>query len=241
MARLKVIAVDCSPLLAQEEKTQALYSKYLPSQEIKTLQRFRQFHDKARSALGRILLRQTLLEYTASPAATPRDFVIDAQPGQKPRLTNASICPTVSDFNIAHDGSWIVVGVTETGLIGVDVAQARLHGGESADDLATIFASELTTDEQQYLKYKSPNKLLDFYTIWAVKEAYVKATGEGILGGLTRINVVMENGCLVDTEVDGKRCPLAITTRAIDDGQYIIAVACDHASDIQVVPVCNLL
>ena len=39
--------------------------------------------------------------------------------------------------------------------------------------------------------------------IWAAKEAYVKALGEGVTFGLQRIDVHVDNECLATIRVDG--------------------------------------
>lgn len=84
------------------------------------------------------------------------------------------------------------------------------------------------------------HKLLHFYCIWAVKEAYVKAIGTGIaLFDLSTINVQLsiETSRVVvnSVTVEGKLCPLNFHVSLMDNSTYVYAVA--TSNDLNQVPI----
>lgn len=87
--------------------------------------------------------------------------------------------PTVSGdlhFSVSHSGARVVVAVTRTGPVGVDV---EVLGGR--DDVARIARLVLSEAERQVLDDLPPaNRVRAFLRYWTRKEALVKATGEGL-------------------------------------------------------------
>ncbi|KAJ1718996.1 hypothetical protein LPJ61_006404, partial [Coemansia biformis] len=124
----------------------------------------------------------------------------------------------VADFNISHDGGWVLAGVTGRGMIGVDVA--RIHCPEG------MAHSEYVGEFEMQVK-QSPAILRDFYRIWTAKEAYVKALGTGIADtDLATIDVCLaHNADGVDVQVDGKCAPLEFVSGTLDNCHvYCVAV-----------------
>lgn len=88
-------------------------------------------------------------------------------PLRKPFLPGTDV-----DFNIAHSGEYVVVALSETASVGVDLEQELPL--ETWD-----LQAQLTADEQWRLGQAAEPPLL-FYTYWTQKEAVLKATGQGM-------------------------------------------------------------
>ena len=101
--------------------------------------------------------------------SVPHPLESAAQPDGKPYLIGA---PQVQ-FNLSHAGDWAVCAVGSH-PVGVDIEQCRA----GRRDVARRF---FHPDEVQYLDTLSPAARTDaFYTLWTLKESYVKADGRGL-------------------------------------------------------------
>jgi len=88
-------------------------------------------------------------------------------------------------FNLAHSEAIALVGITLAGLIGVDVEQIRSL--KDADELVARFFSQRENDAFQRLP--ADQKPAAFFNLWTRKEAWLKATGDGIAQYLNRVEV----------------------------------------------------
>ncbi|CAO3618998.1 unnamed protein product [Cunninghamella blakesleeana] len=88
------------------------------------------------------------------------------------------------DFNISHDGDWVIFGATEkTNMsIGVDVVSLKNETYGGVDDFIFSFHDQLTRGETNILKNISneEKRLTTFFQIWGLKESYIKAHGKGL-------------------------------------------------------------
>ncbi len=133
----------------------------------------------------RAFVRLCLSRYTLS---APHTLTLTTEANGKPHLTNAWL-PIV--FNLSHSHNMAIVAVGIDHAVGVDIeitsrrrsqhsiAERYFHPTEAA-----IF-KQLTETEQ----------CIYFFQLWTLKEAFLKATGEGISGGLdkTAFNLHGEN------------------------------------------------
>ena len=101
--------------------------------------------------------------------SVPRPLDIAANENGKPYLTAA---PDVH-FSLSHSAAWAVCAVSDhpVGNIGFEGAA-----------LLNVYADRFFhPDEVQYLSSLSPAERENaFYTLWALKESYVKADGRGL-------------------------------------------------------------
>lgn len=98
----------------------------------------------------------------------PRPLDIAANENGKPYLTAA---PDVH-FSLSHSAAWAVCAVSDH-PVAVDIQQCRSF----KPNMLTL----LPPDEVQYLSSLSPAERENaFYTLWALKESYVKADGRGL-------------------------------------------------------------
>nr|WP_235001196.1 4'-phosphopantetheinyl transferase superfamily protein [Marinactinospora thermotolerans] len=89
------------------------------------------------------------------------------------------------EISISHSGGRVVVALTRQVPVGVDVEEVR-----ASRDIDGLGDYVLTPTEQAALKALSGRERVSgFFTYWARKEALLKATGEGLAGGLTSVEV----------------------------------------------------
>lgn len=81
-------------------------------------------------------------------------------------------------FNISHSRDLLIVGLSRNVDIGVDVEYIRPL--DNLDQLANISLSDLEQQDFFRSDFMAINKLELFYNYWTHKEAYLKATGEGL-------------------------------------------------------------
>ena len=86
-------------------------------------------------------------------------------------------------FNVSHSGDIGIVAVTSSAPVGVDVELVR-----AVDDLRGMARISFSSSErEQVLSASDP--LAAFFRCWTRKEAYVKATGEGLSAALDAFTV----------------------------------------------------
>jgi 4'-phosphopantetheinyl transferase len=130
---------------------------------------------------GRSLLRRLL---AARLAVEPDSLSVDTQPGGKPFLLRSASAADLR-FNVSHSSAMIAIGLALGIEVGVDIE--RIQPMEDLPRLADRIFSARERAEWQALP--EPLRLDAFFRAWTCKEAYVKATGEGLAGELSRIEV----------------------------------------------------
>lgn len=161
MIRIAYAAVDS--LSTQHESS-------LSQKELERAGAFRLAHRRQQFVVSRALLRTLLELHTGRHAAS---FELLADDRGKPRCAGG---PAVS---IAHSRDIVVCAVTDNGEIGIDIEFAdRPH------DTSAIAARYFSKDENAWLGAQPKGH---FYLLWVLKEAWLKATGTGIAGGLNSL------------------------------------------------------
>ncbi|KAJ2296384.1 hypothetical protein IWW55_005123 [Coemansia sp. RSA 2706] len=204
----RVLAASLKKIIASEHlsKTISDLSGELSSPELERLARFRFKHDALRFVAGRTLVRRLISTDVQ---------IIESIDGSKPTL--ASTTPDAADFNISHDGHWVLAGCTPTGIIGVDVAKVHCPPDLTTQEFVSEFP--LSAWEQDYLATRSQNHLLDFYRLWTAKEAYTKAIGTGIATvDLRSVNVDLDCSKIQNAEIE-------LSTGTLDSDDYVYCIA----------------
>jgi 4'-phosphopantetheinyl transferase len=161
------------------EITQAYES--LTVYEQKRFHSFRLKDDKVRFSLGRLLLRKIIEE------SLGETFTLEVNAFGKPELTS-----TKTRFSISHSGNIIMVAVSRSVEVGVDVEQ-MLTLVDQENMLALLHFSE-----KQEINSLHPNlRERAFFEIWVSKEAIAKAHGHGLSLPLTsyRVTCLSDNSC----------------------------------------------
>jgi len=79
-------------------------------------------------------------------------------------------------FNLSHSRNRVVIAVTQAGILGVDVEYAARQ--RRVERLIARYFSE--REQSALLALPEPFRLARFYSLWTLKEAYIKARGLGL-------------------------------------------------------------
>ncbi|CAG9461508.1 unnamed protein product [Pedinophyceae sp. YPF-701] len=215
------------------------YLRQVPLQEQEAVLKFKKEDDRKRALVSRLLQRCAYCTVLGLPATS---LNICRTKGRKPFLRGAPDPATGRDLapearqraqapnfnlNISHEGALVVLASEPVCLVGVDVA-APWHQrpgisqrGHGASALRATFEKQLTEQEWRSVEAAgSPSEQeVMFQTLWSLKEAFVKARGDGLAFDFHRASFrprvpVGRNGapgtcaCLpwtgpVEVEVDG--------------------------------------
>lgn len=132
-------------------------------------------NDVQRHLIGELLARYALTHISGERPDQP--FTTGDKGKPHPEGLNGT------HFNVSHSGHWVVVA-TSTAAVGVDVERMR----KVPEGVAYRFFSE---PEKQWLD-KADNefeKAHIFYTLWTLKESFLKAIGKGLTKSLSTFTV----------------------------------------------------
>ncbi|QFY11917.1 4'-phosphopantetheinyl transferase superfamily protein [Nonomuraea phyllanthi] len=129
--------------------------------------------DRRRYVAAHAALRTVLGRACAVPADRLRLTVDDAG---RPSLDQGEGRPA-PDFNLSHSDAWALVALAPPGVrVGVDVERVR----SDLDHLA--LAHRLYQPEENERLLAAGDGLAGYFRLWTAKEAFVKATGNGLAG-----------------------------------------------------------
>jgi len=153
--------------------------------------------DRRRCVVGRSLLRLLLGRCLRTPPQALR-FVYGAR--GKPALAASQAVPPLA-FNVSHSGDFILIALTNGRAVGVDVE--RMRPEVETEALAQRFFSAHERAVLAPLDAAAQREA--FFACWARKEAYIKATGDGLSLPLHQFDVTVlpgEGARLVATRPD---------------------------------------
>jgi 4'-phosphopantetheinyl transferase len=147
--------------------------------------RFRFDVDRERFVARNGALRQLLGGYVGVP---PWRVGFVRGPHGKPRLSNPDADRI--EFNSSSSGEWAMVAVTRGRQVGIDIE--RIDASRSDPAMASHFFAPA---ERRCLERLDGDLWTDgFFNCWARKEAFVKATGEGLSRPLDDFEVSLHPG-----------------------------------------------
>ncbi len=153
----------------------------LSGDEIRRACRFRFDKDRNQFTIARGLLRTVLGGYLRMDPRAPQFHYSE---NGKPALAE-HFNPHNVQFNVAHSGDLILIGLARQSRVGVDVEQVRTVF--ATDEIAERFFSQR---ERQCLRsIPSEHRHEAFFRCWTRKEAYIKATGDGLSLPLDQFDV----------------------------------------------------
>jgi 4'-phosphopantetheinyl transferase len=162
-----VAVAQCAALLSSDEQARADRFVFAP--------------DRDRYTLARGLLRHLLAQYVGgAPAALRFAYT----PHGKPFLVGLPPQQQIQ-FNVAHSGDIVLIAVCKARRVGVDVERARANLDYRALAPSVFAQSELAT----LAALADEAGRAAFFEIWACKEAFVKAIGEGLSYPLASFSV----------------------------------------------------
>ncbi len=144
-------------------------SKVLSPDELDRANKFKFPKDREHFILRRYQLRFILSKYCV---CQPNEVMLRYNSYKKPFI----YIPEFEGikFNLSFSGNLMVVGLSKNNDIGIDIEKVRqMH------DLENIAMENFSLQEVKYLKGTS-DKTTTFFKIWTRKEAFIKATGNGM-------------------------------------------------------------
>jgi 4'-phosphopantetheinyl transferase len=164
--------------------------------------RFRFARDRCDYIAAHDLLRRSLSRYAA---VRPEAWTFRAEPNGRPRLCaglEASVPDPPLAFSLSHTHGFVACAVARGGDIGVDVERASRV--PPIDEIGRIV---LSAGEIERLRAGGgAGRAAGAIELWTLKEAYAKATGEGLSAPLTAVCFdVSEDGPMVFTAPDPDR------------------------------------
>jgi 4'-phosphopantetheinyl transferase len=115
----------------------------------------------------------------------------------KPELTAAQYAQTGINFNLSHSGDWLLIGVlqapakSQRSALGVDIERRR-----ESTNIHTILKRYFAAPEISDLLVLDTAKQRDrFFDLWALKESYIKACGQGLAMALTSFSFDINAAC----------------------------------------------
>jgi 4'-phosphopantetheinyl transferase len=161
-------------------------ARHLSTAEREKVERFHFQMDAERHVVGRALARMLLGHLLG---VTPRDLHFRYNSFGKPLLRQSQNERRIA-FNISHSGKLVLIALAADREIGVDVEQ--IDEKTEIDAVAGRFFSD---QEQADLARLPPDRRRHaFFCCWSRKEAFVKATGEGLSLKLDQFDVSLRPG-----------------------------------------------
>lgn len=168
-----------------------------------------QVRDRDRFVVTHAIMRLLLAHYAHTPPSA-LGFSVGAH--GKPALAAPD---RALNFNLSHSGDLVLIAVADV-PVGVDVeAWAMDTSDHELGDMAGVAFSPL---ERETMRSAAEHDLRRvFFDTWTRKEAYIKATGDGVSGGLDHFDVsaVQGDAHLLADRHDA-HAPARWTMRALD-------------------------
>lgn len=133
---------------------------------------------------SRVLRRRILGSAMGVPAAALM-FTVGAF-GKPSVLPAHSMSNNRVEFSVSHSGHYLAILMTTNGLCGVDI-----ESPDNSLDTTNILAGTLLSARENDFIVSASNRresLVRFYQVWTLKEAFLKANGEG-LSGLEKLDL----------------------------------------------------
>ncbi len=171
-ARRREVAVCRVPIAENQHRVPALLALLTPAEQ----QRARRYHAEAdyhRFVVGRAALRLLLGACLGLP---PTTLYFAAGDNHKPILATA---PELH-YNVSHSGNWVLIAIAPVAL-GIDVEKIN-----ASFPFEEVMSHSFGEHEKTFLA-QHPVQLAAFYRLWTRKEAFVKATAQGIDAEFARV------------------------------------------------------
>ncbi|MCP4149955.1 MAG: 4'-phosphopantetheinyl transferase superfamily protein [bacterium] len=98
-------------------------------------------------------------------------------------------------FNLSHSGIWVVAAV-DNNPVGVDVEEVR--------DIDLCLAEEFFSEDEHNDLMEKSDKLSYFFTLWTLKESYIKIIGKGLSQPLDSFSIRFATRDKIVVKTEGK-------------------------------------
>jgi len=147
----------------------------LPDDEIARLADFRAVTAHRLHLVARSL--QRLMLSRLCPGVAPRDWRFDRPASGRPSVSPEHALEV--DFNLAHTRGLVVMAMARGATVGIDVES--LERRRSLEIARRYFSAREIAALEALPAEAQPRRFIE---LWTIKEAYLKAIGTGISGGL---------------------------------------------------------
>jgi 4'-phosphopantetheinyl transferase len=216
---------DLEALAPHEPRWQQLLS----ADEQKRAARFHFAKDRQHFAAARAILRVLLAGYlNIGPIDVDFCYSKEEKPHLSPRHVDSGIT-----FNLSHSGGIALYAFALRRELGVDVE--KISRDVDVAGIARRFFSE--HEQRQLLKLPADEQVEAFFRCWTRKEAYIKATGDGLSLPLSQFDVSLEPGsgdALAATRPDSEEAKHWLL-REVPAGDSYLAAICVHGRDWKLV------
>lgn len=196
----------CFPLLSEEEQQRS--------------QRFHFEHDRTHYLAAHALLRLCLGQHLGCP---PQQVSMAAGRNGKPELTGQLSAGQLT-FNLSHTRGMVACVVTRGRSCGIDVEGIRVM--TEMEGMARAVYSDA---EIAWLgRLEDAIRTRAFFTLWTLKEAYIKATGLGMSAPLKQIALDPEALSVIDLSAPAQSPDAWLFDHWHPGPGHALAVACDN-------------
>ncbi|HXS35502.1 MAG TPA: 4'-phosphopantetheinyl transferase superfamily protein [Flavipsychrobacter sp.] len=163
-----------------KSKIQSVFS----ATELSRVKAFNDPEDKNRYINAHFFLRNILSKYTSS---SPENIEFFYSPHYEKPFIDSSFN---INFNLSYRNDWALLAITDQAAVGADIEMHIEING--LDTFASNFFSE---KERRWLNSVLPGSEQNkrFFTVWTLKEAYMKATGEGLSMQSQDFSIIIRN------------------------------------------------
>ena len=172
-----------SASLVQPDDVVANFAELLSADEIARAQRFYFAKDRAHYIVGRGLLRQFLGNYLG---LNPAWVELRYGPFGKPALKAGEINHTLQ-FNLAHSNGLALYAFCWNRALGIDLEHVRPMNED--DFAAQVFAA---SESAHIAALAGEQKRRAFFKIWTCKEAFFKASGDGLSKPIDQAEIALD-------------------------------------------------
>ncbi|VDD90568.1 unnamed protein product [Enterobius vermicularis] len=181
----------------------------ITEEELMKVQKFRYQQDALASLLGRLFLRQATKRLSGCDW---KDIEFGRTEKGKPYLKNP---PNIKfGINVSHQGDYVAFASSCTPKVGVDCMRLdKERNNKTADEYINSMARSASSEELLMMRSQPTEamKMAYFYRYWCLKEAILKATGEGLLSDLSRLDFRIDKD-----ERYHRKCFITSTTVLLD-------------------------
>ncbi len=192
---LHVLLVDLREAAAAERGLRCFLSR----DEIERAARFQSEGARSRFVLTRGWLRVILARCLD---ATPERISFSFGANGKPALADEWRDSELS-FNVSHSGDYALIGLANGCALGVDIEQVR-----PMPDFAEIASGYFSEAEMRTIAaLPEADRLRGFFRCWTRKEAFMKATGDGMAIALDGFSVSLDDDAEQSVAILDSRTP----------------------------------
>ena len=170
------------------------FHELLDSAERSRAKMFRTERDRRRFVVARATLRGILAEYAG---LEPHRVQLTVREGGKPVLDSECLSGALH-FNLSHSGDLALCAVADR-EVGVDLEQVKDH--DDMQRVAQHFFSDVEARTMESLSGIARTHF--FFRTWVRKEAYLKASGDGLARDTSRFSVSEIGGRVTLHKSDG--------------------------------------